>query len=142
MQYTWKFSQFFLTGPKNILKLFCFSSDVSYKVLLRGKSISGDPKKDSSLLLEEIEPLRKKWKQGKTKVRSNVMENRILLVYSDWDDTHDSISLTVISFQVLDWTYMYESALWALSYWDTVSYWQLLHTGYIILFLIMKGRFA
>ena len=71
------------TGPKNILKLFCFSSDVSYKVLLRGKSISGDPKKDSSLLLEEIEPLRKKWKQGKTKVRRNVMENRILLVYSD-----------------------------------------------------------
>lgn len=40
----------------------------SYKVLLRGKPVSGDPKQDSSILLEEIEPSRKKWKPGKTKM--------------------------------------------------------------------------
>ena len=43
----------------------------SYKVLLRGKPVSGDPKQDGSLLLDEIEPTRKKWKLGKTKVQCN-----------------------------------------------------------------------
>ncbi|XP_046839992.1 unconventional myosin-X-like isoform X2 [Xenia sp. Carnegie-2017] len=40
----------------------------SYKVLLRGKAISGDPMEDGALLLDEIEPTRKRWKIGKTKM--------------------------------------------------------------------------
>ena len=44
----------------------------SYKVLLRGKPVSGDPRQDGSLLLDEIEPTRKKWKLGKTKVNLSI----------------------------------------------------------------------
>ena len=40
-------------------------------MLLRGKPVSGDPRQDGSLLLDEIEPTRKKWKLGKTKVQYN-----------------------------------------------------------------------
>ncbi|CAB4038758.1 unconventional myosin-X-like, partial [Paramuricea clavata] len=40
----------------------------SYKVLMRGKPISGNPEQDGSLLLDEIDPTRKKWKLGKTKM--------------------------------------------------------------------------
>lgn len=54
-----------MIGP-HLTLIFC-----SYKVLLRGKPISGDPKQDGSLLLDEIEPTRKKWKLGKTKVQYN-----------------------------------------------------------------------
>lgn len=46
----------------------------SYKVLLRGKAISGDPMEDGALLLDEIEPTRKRWKIGKTKVGQLTVE--------------------------------------------------------------------
>jgi hypothetical protein len=38
---------------------------------MRGKPISGNPEQDGPLLLDEIDPTRKKWKLGKTKVRQH-----------------------------------------------------------------------